>query len=95
MNTRFWRLTDGIILVSFHGGLGIGGAMTTVSRCLDALVLAVVLMIAAGSVDAAFAQACAVGCSPAPGPVAGVGLPALAIGYGAYWLVKRFRKSDQ
>ena len=25
----------------------------------------------------------------APGPVVGAGLPALAIGYGVYWLVKR------
>jgi hypothetical protein len=28
----------------------------------------------------------------APGPVAGVGLPIVAIGYGAYWLVKRYRR---
>jgi hypothetical protein len=28
----------------------------------------------------------------APGPIAGAGLPALAIGYGLYWLVKRRRK---
>ena len=66
--------------------------MKTISRCLDALALVAVLMIAAGLVDPAFAQCntCA-----APGPVAGVGLPALAIGYGTYWLVKQFRKSDQ
>jgi hypothetical protein len=32
---------------------------------------------------------------PAPGPIAGAGLPVLAIGYGVYWLVKRRRrKSD-
>jgi hypothetical protein len=31
----------------------------------------------------------------APGPIAGAGLPILAIGYGLYWLVKRRRKSDQ
>ena len=30
---------------------------------------------------------------PAPGPIAGVGLPALAIGYGAFWMFKRLRKS--
>lgn len=27
----------------------------------------------------------------APGPIAGAGLPVLAIGYGVYWLVKRRR----
>jgi hypothetical protein len=30
----------------------------------------------------------------APGPIAGAGLPMLAIGYGVYWLVKRRRKVD-
>jgi hypothetical protein len=31
----------------------------------------------------------------APGPIAGAGLPILALGYGAYWLVRRYRrKSD-
>ena len=28
----------------------------------------------------------------APGPIAGTGLPILAIGYGAYWLAKRLRR---
>jgi hypothetical protein len=31
----------------------------------------------------------------APGPIVGAGLPVLAVGYGAYWLVRRYRrKSD-
>lgn len=30
--------------------------------------------------------------SAAPGPIAGAGLPVLAIGYGVYWLVKRRRR---
>ena len=28
----------------------------------------------------------------APGPLAGVGLPVLAVGYGVYWLVRRRRR---
>jgi LPXTG-motif cell wall-anchored protein len=31
----------------------------------------------------------------APGPIVGAGLPALAIGFGVYWLVKRRRKDKQ
>jgi hypothetical protein len=30
----------------------------------------------------------------APGPIAGAGLPLLAVGYGIYWLVKRRRRTD-
>ena len=30
----------------------------------------------------------------APGPIAGAGLPILAVGYGVYWLVKRRRKAQ-
>jgi hypothetical protein len=30
----------------------------------------------------------------APGPIAGAGLPVLAVGYGIYWLVRRRRKSQ-
>jgi hypothetical protein len=29
----------------------------------------------------------------APGPIAGAGLPALAVGYGIYWLMRRRRKT--
>jgi hypothetical protein len=28
----------------------------------------------------------------APGPIAGAGLPFLAVGYGAYWLIRRYRR---
>jgi hypothetical protein len=31
----------------------------------------------------------------APGPIAGAGLPILAVGYGVYWLVRRRRKAPQ
>lgn len=30
----------------------------------------------------------------APGPIAGAGLPILAVGYGIYWLVRRRRNSQ-
>jgi hypothetical protein len=29
---------------------------------------------------------------PVPGPIVGAGLPIVAVGYGAYWLVRRFRR---
>jgi hypothetical protein len=28
----------------------------------------------------------------APGPIAGAGLPVIAIGYGAFWLFRRYRR---
>jgi len=28
----------------------------------------------------------------APGPIAGAGLPILAAGYAAYWLIRRYRR---
>ena len=31
---------------------------------------------------------------PAPGPIAGAGLPVLAVGYGVYWLLRRRRKAQ-
>jgi hypothetical protein len=30
----------------------------------------------------------------APGPLAGAGLPVIAVGYGVYWLVRRRRKGN-
>ena len=30
----------------------------------------------------------------APGPLAGAGLPVMAVGYGVYWLVRRRRKGN-
>ena len=33
--------------------------------------------------------------SGAPGPIAGAGLPILAVGFGAYWLVRRYRRKSE
>jgi hypothetical protein len=30
----------------------------------------------------------------APGPIAGAGLPVLAVGFGVYWLIRRRRKPE-
>jgi hypothetical protein len=32
--------------------------------------------------------------SGAPGPIAGAGLPIIAVGFGVYWLIKRRRKAE-
>jgi hypothetical protein len=31
----------------------------------------------------------------APGPIAGAGLPILGLGYGAYWLLRRYRRKSE
>jgi hypothetical protein len=31
---------------------------------------------------------------PAPAPIAGAGLPVLAVGFGVYWLIRRRRRAE-
>jgi hypothetical protein len=68
--------------------------MIVFAKILPGVALGVIAFALVG-IDTAFAFI-ADGASPpagAPGPIAGAGLlPILAIGYGAYWLVKRYRR---
>jgi hypothetical protein len=56
--------------------------MTVFTRILVAITIAL-----ADAVGSAFANGVPLG---APGPIAGAGLPILAVGFGVYWLVTRF-----
>jgi hypothetical protein len=62
--------------------------MTFLKSALARLALIAISVELVGISNPAFAGAVV----PAPGPIAGAGLPILAIGYGAYWLVKRYRR---
>jgi hypothetical protein len=62
--------------------------MIVFTRVLAGLALVAITIALAGA-DSAFAGPSPLG---APGPIAGAGLPILAVGFGAYWLVKRFRR---
>jgi hypothetical protein len=71
------------------------GLPSLIARVLAGLALAAVVIALSGGADLAFAGcgATAAGCvHPAPGPIVGAGLPILAIGFGAYWLVGGFRR---
>jgi hypothetical protein len=63
--------------------------MTLLNRSLVGLTLVAITVAQFGAIDSAVAAEISAG---APGPIAGVGLPVLAVGYGAYWLVKRYRR---
>jgi hypothetical protein len=65
--------------------------MTVFNRILAGLALVAITVALVGVADSAFADSFGPSLG-APGPIAGAGLPILAIGYGVYWLVKRFRR---
>jgi hypothetical protein len=62
--------------------------MTVVFRILTGVIPVLFAMALFGAIDPALAAA---GRHGAPGPIAGAGLPLLAVGYGTFWLVRRLR----
>ena len=72
--------------------------MTVIYRLLNGLFLVSVMVALIGMADSAFATPTCSACGivkGAPGPIAGAGLPMIAIGYGAFWLVRRFRHKPE
>jgi hypothetical protein len=66
--------------------------MTVFTRIFSLLAFVAITVALVGAVDSAFAGLLP-GPVGAPGPIAGAGLSVLAIGYGTYWIVKRYRKT--
>lgn len=76
--------------------------MRITSAVLPAAILAISMMmggcIETGNLSEASDQDTATGprqgtVRGAPGPIAGAGLPILAVGFGVYWLVRRRRRT--
>jgi hypothetical protein len=71
--------------------------MSVSARVSAGLALVAIVIVQFCGVDSAVATptpcTAAAGCvHSAPGPIVGAGLPILAIGFGAYWLIGRFRR---
>lgn len=66
--------------------------MLIFDRILNGIAFVAMLIALVGAVDPAFAGPSPCAHCGVPGPIAGAGLPILAIGGGAYWLARRLRR---
>jgi hypothetical protein len=67
--------------------------MSKILQVLSGFALVAILALPVAAIDAAFAQPRPTPTRGVPGPIAGAGLfPIAIIGYGAYWLVRRYRR---
>ena len=73
--------------------------MSKIVQVLSGLALVAFFVLLVGAIDTAFAQATSAVPLPvhrgAPGPIAGAGLPIIAVAAAAYWLVRRYRQKSQ
>jgi hypothetical protein len=69
--------------------------MSKILQVLNGSALVVILALSVGAIDVAFAQTLVPSHRSVPGPIVGAGLPIAIIGFGAYWLVRRYRRKRQ
>jgi hypothetical protein len=64
--------------------------MPKIAQVLIVALVAMLVLLLVGDIDAAFAQYVRP-VRGVPGPIAGAGLPIIAVAAAAYWLVRRYR----
>ena len=71
------------------------GDMSKILQVLNGSALVVILALSVGAIDAAFAQTPVPYHRSVPGAIVGAGIPIAIIGFGAYWLVRHYRRKSQ
>ena len=68
--------------------------MSKILQVLSGFALVAILALSVGTINVAFALTTPTPTKSVPGPIVGAGLPILGLGYGAYWLVRRYRRKS-